>query len=75
VEKYRGAPVGHRLARLFRLTGVANRTQLAAWAGAHGLYHPTGVEQPAPPDAPGPRRAGARLQPAPRRARPQSRLT
>jgi DNA-binding CsgD family transcriptional regulator len=66
--------VDHRLERLCRLTGAANRTELAAWAGVHGLYHPAEAEAPAPAGAPRPRRAVARRRQGARRARPRARL-
>ena len=39
--------VSHHVGRLSEQVGARNRTALAAWAGAHGLYHPEEGEEPA----------------------------
>jgi DNA-binding NarL/FixJ family response regulator len=40
--------VSHHVGRLSEQVGARNRTALAAWAGAHGLYQPEQADEPAP---------------------------
>ena len=44
--------VHHRVARLCARLDVRNRVELAAWAGAHGLWPYATIDAPAPPARP-----------------------